>query len=373
MSSSVAPLFPKTSVFIPAYWATARSEILTQEEADTRYLRFPVGQGTESIPNLIVAGTSTLGITSTSQITNTGNITSTDYISSNTEIFCLDPTTGNNIDIFPSHINGSVAGGNAMNLSMNDGFNFYNSTQERAILTDPANGTTQWSNSISNSPTYPFLIIGIEIPNPQTTAVIKLENDVSTPTTLLIQSFNADDQNAQISVISGDDLGTSPQILLEALDNILGQQSSIYIQGSSILFNSPSQLLSIGELADLPTAFFSSFIKFDTQKGMLEKSLIDTTTTGTTTLFFPDDVCRTRINTPTLPGRIYVLPAFNSSPSTSGMWYGFCNKSTTQTIAICFPTSATTIFTIPVAPAGGVGSFVKFAVDNANTAYYRCG
>jgi hypothetical protein len=64
MSSSVAPLFPGTSVFIPAYWAGARSEILTQDEADLRYLKFPIGQGTENIPNLIVSGSSTLGITS---------------------------------------------------------------------------------------------------------------------------------------------------------------------------------------------------------------------------------------------------------------------------------------------------------------------
>lgn len=64
MSSSIAPKFPKTSVFIPAYWENARAGLLTQDEADLLYLKFPIGQGTESIPNLIVSGTTTLGITS---------------------------------------------------------------------------------------------------------------------------------------------------------------------------------------------------------------------------------------------------------------------------------------------------------------------
>jgi hypothetical protein len=292
----------------------------------------------------------------------------------NDSSIAVQSSSGNtNMDIFSNRIAGYSVGGNSMNLSMDDGFDFVNSTAERSIYTDPANGTTQWSNYIGFTAVYPQLTIGVEIPNPTTTAVIKCESDVSTPTTLLIKSYNADDQNATISLISGDDLGTSPQILLEALDNLLGQNSSITIQGSSILFNSPSQFLSIGNLASLPTAFFNSFIKFDTSRGMLEKSLIDTTTTGQTTLFFPTDVCRTRINTPSSAGRIYILPAFSASPSTSGMWYAICNKSLVNTIAVCFPTNATTIFTIPVSPAGGAGSFAKFAVDTANTAYYRCG
>lgn len=367
MSSSVAPLFPKTSVFIPAYWATARSEILTQEEADTRYLRFPVGQGTESIPNLIVAGTSTLGITSTSQITNTGNINSTGYIGSNEEIFCSNPATGDNIDIFPTTINGSVAGGNSMNLSMNDGFNFYNTTQERIILTDPANGTTKWSNYISSTAQYPQLTIGIEIPNPQTTAVIKLENDVSTPTTLLIQSFNADDQNAQISIISGDDLGTSPQILLEAIDILASYQSSITIQGQSISFiTSNTSIVIFGT-----DCLFNQPIRFGTDCGVLEQSVINTTTTGTTNLVFNStNAYRTIINTPTSGTRVFVLQA--PVGQQIGGWFKICNKSTAFTIAVQQPLG-TTIFTIPVSPTGGAGSVAKFAIDNNGTAYFRAG
>jgi hypothetical protein len=64
MSSNLPPKFPSTPVFIPAYWNTATTDTLTQDQADARYLKFPTGQGTESIPNLIVSGTSTLGAVS---------------------------------------------------------------------------------------------------------------------------------------------------------------------------------------------------------------------------------------------------------------------------------------------------------------------
>jgi len=64
MSSNLPPKFPSTAVFIPAFWTTATSGTLTQDQADARYLKFPTGQGTESIPNLIVSGSSTLGAVS---------------------------------------------------------------------------------------------------------------------------------------------------------------------------------------------------------------------------------------------------------------------------------------------------------------------
>lgn len=78
MSSSVAPLFPQTPVFIPSFWSSARNQVLTEEEADARYLRFPIGQGTESIPNLIVSGSSTLGSVSVSSLSG-GQVIATTY------------------------------------------------------------------------------------------------------------------------------------------------------------------------------------------------------------------------------------------------------------------------------------------------------
>jgi hypothetical protein len=83
MSSNLPPKFPSTPVFIPAYWNTATSGTLTQDQADARYLKFPTGQGTESIPNLIVAGSSTLGAVSATSIVGTaytgGQIIATTY------------------------------------------------------------------------------------------------------------------------------------------------------------------------------------------------------------------------------------------------------------------------------------------------------
>jgi len=78
MSSNLPPKFPSTPVFIPAYWNTATSGTLTQDEADARYLKFPTGQGTESIPNLIVSGSTTLGAVSATSFTG-GQIIATTY------------------------------------------------------------------------------------------------------------------------------------------------------------------------------------------------------------------------------------------------------------------------------------------------------
>jgi hypothetical protein len=78
MSVSTPPIFPETSVFIPAYWAAARGTTLTQEEADLLYLKYPIGQGTESIPNLIVSGSSTLSAVSASSLS-AGQIIATTY------------------------------------------------------------------------------------------------------------------------------------------------------------------------------------------------------------------------------------------------------------------------------------------------------
>ena len=62
MSSSAPPTY-NVSVFIPQFWANTQSNTLTQAYADANYLKFPSGQGTETIPNLIVSGTTTLGTT----------------------------------------------------------------------------------------------------------------------------------------------------------------------------------------------------------------------------------------------------------------------------------------------------------------------
>jgi len=85
MSISTPPTFI-LDIFIPYYWNIGQTEI-TQDYADAHYLKFPVGQGTQSIPNLTVSGTTTLANTSVSTLTASGTsnlgVTNTDNLSIN--------------------------------------------------------------------------------------------------------------------------------------------------------------------------------------------------------------------------------------------------------------------------------------------------
>jgi hypothetical protein len=252
MSSSVAPLFPKTSVFIPAYWATARSETLTQEEADTRYLRFPVGQGTESIPNLIVAGTSTLGITSTNALTSTTTISATGVILSNEEIVCLDSGGNSAIDIFPNRITGYATGYATMNLSMEDGFTYTNTTTSRSIYTDPNTATTLYSAYSGGSPTPPLLTIGLDT---TPSCILQAEYSVGDSGLFTIRNFNADDQYSYTTLTTGDDAGTSPIATIGINDPTFGSTSFIAVDNTSMnFFCNNAYILTLGS----NTATFTS-------------------------------------------------------------------------------------------------------------------
>jgi len=62
---------PPTSIlpiFIPQFWRNT-SEIITLEYADNNYLSYPIAQGNEKIPNLLVSGTTSLANTSVSNLT----------------------------------------------------------------------------------------------------------------------------------------------------------------------------------------------------------------------------------------------------------------------------------------------------------------
>jgi len=101
--------------------------------------------------------------------------------------------------------------------------------------------------------------------------------------------------------------------------------------------------------------------------GMLENSVINATTTGTTTLTI-SNAFATIVNTPTTTTRIFVLPA--PTVGTVGFWYAICNKSTSFTIAVQYPAS-TTIATIPVATnATNGGSVARFAVTAGGASYF---
>jgi len=58
--------YPPPTETLPIFDAgvfTTNDSTLTISQADARYLKFPTGQGTETIPNLVVSGTSTLATT----------------------------------------------------------------------------------------------------------------------------------------------------------------------------------------------------------------------------------------------------------------------------------------------------------------------
>jgi len=71
MSQSIFPLLI-VDKFIPSLWFLPSTE-LTREYADLHYLRFPIAQGSETIPaNLTVSGITSLGVTNTATISSSG-------------------------------------------------------------------------------------------------------------------------------------------------------------------------------------------------------------------------------------------------------------------------------------------------------------
>ena len=132
-----------------------------------------------------------------------------------------------------------------------------------------------------------------------------------------------------------------------------------------------SAISSAVNIASWGSSLFTSYYNqtFSGNTGVLEKSLnLTASTSGNYTMTSANSFLTT-LNTPSA-NRNFILPAV--SPGI-GYWYGICNRSTAFTIAVQFP-SGTTIFTIPVATnATNGGSFAKFAVNSAGTAYFRCG
>ena len=75
--------YPPPTENLPIFDAgvfTTNDIALTQSSADQRYLRFPIGQGTETLPALVVAGTTTTGILASTTINNSGTTTSASFV-----------------------------------------------------------------------------------------------------------------------------------------------------------------------------------------------------------------------------------------------------------------------------------------------------
>lgn len=360
MSSSVAPIFPNTSVFIPAYWEASRTQILTQEEADARYLKFPAGQGTESIPNLIVSGSSTLGVVSASTLTastqinlNTdnnyalnigtgsvgaGNMTlQTGSMNRNT----IDPT---NVDISVACYNTSGAGNQRGEMVVSSGTSTLSAQAQLTAFSRDGLGISAMTLQ-ETSTNY---------------SLYKGDGSVDYYSGFLNFNYTP---------------STYPTAMMYALDSgsiyfgirIPGGQNSIqFFYGGSTTSTTNIASFSSGSCVLYSNLQFNST---SAPCGIVEKSVINTTTTGTTALSSTSSYLTT-INTPSVAGRTFTLP--NPSGLVAGQWFGFCNKSGTNTIIIQYP-AGTTIYTIPVASAGTAGSSIKLAIDSAGTAYYKVG
>ena len=396
MSSSNPPIFPPTSVFIPAYWATARSETLTQEEADTRYLRFPVGQGTESIPNLIVSGTTTLGITTATApavADNSTRVPTTDWV--NTAITNAGGVSINITDTasgtyFPTFVSGSGAGQTLRaDVGGTTPFSFIPSTNTNTLKTsgsdasNHANFTLQSINTALTGPqTYLQLLSGKT--GFQAAASLQGQVDADNFSNCrvggnefeLSHTFVDNETTHEAGITCYNESGTDiPNSVLynnytSPSDNYIGVRCRNTGATQSIELFSGSSISAGVNIASFTSSLFTSYssLTFNSNKGFLEKSNVEATTTGTLTMTSAYSF-QTTINTPTA-NRTFVLPV--ASGQLTGTTYGICNKSTSFTIAVQAP-SGTTIFTIPVASNSGGGSFAKFAIATGGTTYFRCG
>ena len=127
MSSEAPPTF-NVSIFIPSYWADQTTSGFDKTYADNHYLKFPVGQGTEYIPDLVVSGGTTLATTSASSLNVSGK------------------TTTANIDLVNSSSTLDMKSGSITNLTSINGSAYPQSAGIDAVL---ATGNTATNKTLN--------------------------------------------------------------------------------------------------------------------------------------------------------------------------------------------------------------------------------
>jgi hypothetical protein len=363
--SAYTPPTENLPVFNSSVFLKSADVYISQSYADTHYLKFPTGQGTESIPDLIVAGTSTLGITTTSQFTAT-----TGSYGTAQKFFA---TTA---DLLPLQLTSQGS-----------------SYEQKFMKIVPA-------SSIIN-----YLTTQAEQYNGTGYAQLELTSGdlTATPPKVVLQAFVDYDAfpayTANVNKITlGNDTGRDIYITNGNPDfdlpenNITLHQDGTYSNNyvrlrSAFAYNGIESFLTLGVdnfnlTINNQTAFtitngandpvvyrrnisLTTFTSGGTPCGVLEKTLINTTTTGSTTLTIAN-AFQTTINTPTAINRIFILPA--PTAGAIGYWYGFCNKATGFIITIQYP-GGTTIGQLSNFPSSGYAA--RFAVDTGGTTYSR--
>ena len=116
MSSEAPPIYD-VSIFIPSYWADQISSGFDKAYADTHYLKFPIGQGTEFIPDLVVSGSTTLASTSASSLNVSGTTTlgTTSASSLNMGGGNITNVTNINGSAYPQGLDAVLSAGNTAN------------------------------------------------------------------------------------------------------------------------------------------------------------------------------------------------------------------------------------------------------------------
>ena len=168
--------------------------------------------------------------------------------------------------------------------------------------------------------------------------------------------------------ITSDLLGDYGQFLQMSLSNL---QFSM-INASHYLFQIVDNLFTFN--GNLTFGLSSNNL----QTGLLERAVINGTTTGRTTLGF-DDCFLTIIVTPT-GSRSFVIPTPSLPVVYSGYWIAICNRSKTETVNVDIeidpgpPKVYKTIYTIPLNPSAdnfSGGSTARFAVSPTGLSWFR--
>jgi len=136
--ASYEPPIENLPIFNQSVFTTNTDSTLTISAADKRYLKFPLGQGTETLPNLIVNGVSTIFNTSRLYINTVSSIFSNTILNSTTS---TNPTNYFNTFI------GNFAGNKITSGSNNTGIAEYGCLSE---LTSGNSNVAYGNNSLNN-------------------------------------------------------------------------------------------------------------------------------------------------------------------------------------------------------------------------------
>jgi hypothetical protein len=197
-------------------------------------------------------------------------------------------------------------------------------------------------------------------PNINTRGVIITNNYFSSVLSEQTNTINCSNEGIEISSDLLGDFGQFLQLLMSNSKLRLINAGGFLFEIDSTLFTSNGNLT------------FGKNPATNLQMGLLERSVTNVTTRGTTTLDY-NDCFLTIINTPDASGRIFKIPKPTIPVTYAGWWIEICNKSKTYKIDIK-QTDNTLLYTIPTNPSGDIfsgGSSARFSVSPTGLSWFR--